>query len=352
MKLSIRCLTIAVTLVTVTACTETSTPTDESHFLIAVAGYGGPLHIIDQSGHEVATISCGPGCGLYHPDWSRSGKLLSMIGYEQATLSSILFVSNADGSNLREITRTAPMRDGGPQGTIRLVGNKYQQGWSRSGQLAYIKRDTIFEMQTAQSKPLVVAAGVNTFDISWVGDTAIAYLSIDSPSKLQVVDIRSGQTKVIATFRGFVYKQDWAPDGSAYAVVVSKPDTMQLFKMYVADGSGTLMATNSEMSNPCFSEDSKSLTFIGHDYGKANSLFVVEGISSPPREVAPRLNPGGQPLWATTREILSEVSAGFAITDITTSVSTIMPGPPAASGFVISTSHCNKMFYLLPEGSG
>lgn len=272
-----------------------------------------------------------------------------MIGYDP-NRNSILYVSDETGSNLREITRAAPIPEPSIQGTIRSIPNYYDQAWSADGRLAYVKRDTIFQLPAGATagSPIAIVAGAH--DLTWfAGDSSI---SLVSGGALKIVNVNSGVTTQLGPFSAGVTLHDPAPDGSAVAIEVRVSDAVRLYVVNLTTNSTSLVATHNQMSSPCWSSDSKAIVFTASNFGDINRLYTFRIQDTQPVESVPQIGPVGySAMWTQgSRSLLTLASAGFALADLSTSQVTTIPGPGSLNGYAVSTARCGKMFYLLPDG--
>jgi hypothetical protein len=318
------------------------------HFIIAATIFGDNLlHLIDEKGAEKATVTCGQNCSFFHPEWSPV-EHVAVIGVDLKTHYSILYVAKYDGTDLREIDRTAPLAEAGSQGQIRQIPNYYDQTWSNDGRLAYVKRDTIFQLTSLAGGPTIVIEGLATHGISWLpGEKAISF---PLGSSIKKVFVRGGDTATVASFQGTVLSHEWAPDGSALAVTVQLADSVALVKVDVKSGAVTPIAKAYQISSPCWSQDGTSIAYVTIERSRVEHLYVVD-TAGPPREIGTNFGVVDAALWDDTgRWVVTLAPRGFAVNDATTGTSSVIPAPGDVHGYALSTGHCGKMFYLLPDG--
>jgi TolB protein len=133
----------------------------------------------------------------------------------------------------------------------------------------------------------------------------LAYVSFDqSKPVVNVLDLRSGRSAIVANFKGNNSAPAWSPDGTKLAVSLTTTGNTQIYVMN-ADGSGVRRVSNSNAidTEAQFSGDGQSLYFLSDRSGGPQIYKMSVNGGQPARltfngtyNISPRISPDGTTL--------------------------------------------------------
>jgi len=240
-------------------------------------GHDGDVWVAQDGG----TYPLTPG-GRYwgQPDTSPDGGQVALVGW--GANSSDVFVMDADGSDLRQVTRSQQ----------RVLGNNdwvFFPRWSPDGEtIAYISDRTTFypmlwTMRPNGANPRQVSLPRNGLDAidayAWAPDgTRIAATRFDgSLSQIHVIELTPpGRSRAITSEPGGALDPSWSPDGASIAYA-AREGRRNIIKVIDAQGTGspiTLVQTDMARA-PRWSPSGSALAYVAL-VGRQFELFMVD----------------------------------------------------------------------------
>lgn len=248
--------------------------------LIAFSGgsFGGPQIIVMRSdgSQQVAITSGGTIQGTsehpfpaWEPAWSPDGSQIAFRGFWGHGDNSDLFVMNADGSNVRQLTRDANVADPAwsPDGTTIAVSGFdgiYTIDAGGGGLSRITPESTLWHNHPSWSPDGTRIA----YDRSVEGIAQIFMVGLDGTDDHQISDTPSGASA-----------PSWSPDGASIAFVGGLSGTPDIYLMN-ADGTGVRSLTTCDAPdcegdfNPAWSPDGSRIVF-GRDSDGGPSLYML-----------------------------------------------------------------------------
>lgn len=240
-------------------------------------GHDGDVWVAQEGGLYPLT----PG-GRYwgQPDASPDGGQLALVGW--GTNSSDVFVMNADGSDLRQLTRSQQ----------RALGNNdwvFFPRWSPDGDtIAFISDRTTFYPMLWTMRPnganarqvLQPRNGLDAIDsYAWSPDgTRIAATRFDSSmSQIHVIELTTpARSRVITSEPGGALDPSWSPDGAtiAYAAREGRRSVIKAIDAQGASSPITLVQTDLARA-PRWSPSGSALAYVAL-VGRQFELFMVD----------------------------------------------------------------------------
>ena len=239
-------------------------------------GHGGEIWVAEGGALQPVTQG-----GRYwgHPDWSPDGSELVLVGWSQNATD--LFVLGADGSNLRQLTRSQQRR---------LPDNDwvFAPRWSPDGQsIAFLSDRSAFYpmlwvMRADGANARALASPRGGFDamdkFAWSPDgTRIAVTRFDnSGSQIQVIELAApARARTITNEPGGAFDPSWSPDGTQLTYA-AREGRRTVIKVIDAQGgqSATLLQTDLARS-PVWSPAGTAVAYIGLQ-GREFELFSVD----------------------------------------------------------------------------
>ena len=196
------------------------------------------LHVMDADGSNLRQVMFGPENWSQEPAWSPNGEQIAFHKYTTKEIRnnpvSEIFVIDADGTDLRQLTNTQ----------LPFDGTNSSPTWSPGGeQVAY-----------GSSK--------------WFEDDAIVILDADGTDTRQVV-----------AHKGIYPSPNWSPDGKKIAFIDYRDGKFGIYVMN-ADGSDITQLTFNDWDlAPSWSPDSKQIAFMSDRDGDMK-IYVMNADGS------------------------------------------------------------------------
>jgi Tol biopolymer transport system component len=192
-----------------------------------------------------------------------------------------LFVMNADGTGLRQLTHEG--------------GYATSPSWSPDGNtIAYSKSREKFDPTNiylidadgGPSTPLAIDPSMNQHDPSWSPDgTRIAFVLIRSGGRGPNVisSMRLDGTDRVEIARGPVWDPAWSPDGASIAYLRKEDKTMRIW-VSAPDGSGAHELADTVYGSPVWAPDGSSITFARLSGSGSVEVWLVDPAGGTPPE--------------------------------------------------------------------
>jgi dipeptidyl aminopeptidase/acylaminoacyl peptidase len=202
--------------------------------------------------------------------WSHDGGWLAFLSDKEQPGQLQLYVARPAGDEMRRVTKAA--------------GFLADPQWSPDG-----KRLAV--LQTAGARQAIGATQPSAREIGVVEEHV-------AEQRLAVVELDSGEMRLISPADHHVYEYDWSPDGERMAAIAapgSGDNNWYIAKLYVLDvaaGRMTPLADpHMQIAMPRWSPDGRTIAFIGglmSDEGlNGGDIFLLPAEGGQPRNVTP-----------------------------------------------------------------
>ena len=226
-------------------------------------GHSGDVWVAESGGLYPLTQG-----GRYwgQPDWSPDGSEVVLVGWGQNATD--LFVLNADGSGLRQLTRS--------QGR-RLADNDwvFSPRWSPDGQLIAFLADRstfypmLWTMRPDGTNPRALVQPRSGFDaidtFAWSPDgTRIAATRFDNTaSQIQVIEMSAPtRARAITNEPGGAFDPSWSPDGTQIAYA-AREGRKSVIKVIDAEGGAPTTVAQTDLGrSPEWSPSGTALAYV------------------------------------------------------------------------------------------
>ena len=314
-------------------------------------GGGGPTSIVRVLDRKVvppapSTITAGRSARRERdPAWAPDGR-------------SLAFVSDADGKDEAQIY-VADVEDArsSPRQLTRLSGDLRSVRFSPDGKTIAV----LYTEGAAHPGPLEAVEPVTGEAESRV-----------PVSRLELVDVATGEARPVSRADLHVHEYDWSADGARFAVVGSAAPgdrhwwTSKLYVLDAATGSDRVVYTPpTQIAEPRLSPDGKSIAFIGglmsdEGYTGGDVFVVAADGGGPARNLTPGMRASARSLaWPRGTKLLFDamVDGGTAVqaVDLSGKIEVLAPGPseaiehPAFSGDGAVSAVVRSSFSHPPE---
>jgi Tol biopolymer transport system component len=239
-------------------------------------GHSGDVWVAEAGGLHPLTQG-----GRYwgQPDWSPDGSHVVLVGWAQNATD--LFVLDADGSGLRQLTRSQQRR-------LADSDWVFSPRWSPDGELiAYLSdRSAFYPMlwtmraDGANPRALVQPRGgldaVDTFAWSPDGSRIAATRFDNSGSQIQVIEIAApARARNITTEPGGAFDPSWSPDGSQI-VYAAREGRRTVVKVVDAQGGSPTTVVQTDLArSPEWAPSGTALAYLALA-GREFELFTVD----------------------------------------------------------------------------
>ncbi len=195
-----------IVMVDMTAAPTLDPVRDPKAFLPNLSAYGGPVVAIDPRSGLVArsivdfspaTVSLAPdlehfvlmGTPLGHPNWPQGINIGSFHGREPRSLMRVQAAQHYERPDM------APTLDWSPDGKTILF--------------SYLGAISLVDLATGKSRKIADGTGA-----SWSPSADwIAYISLKSPSQVVLLNLATGDSKVVDTGKQAAFPIEWSPEG-------------------------------------------------------------------------------------------------------------------------------------------
>ena len=239
-------------------------------------GHSGDIWVAEAGGTYPLTQG-----GRYwgQPDWSPDGAHVVLVGWGQSATE--LFVLDADGSGLRQLTRSQARRLGDNDWV-------FSPRWSPDGSLiAYLTDHSTFYPMLWTMRPdgsgaralVQPRSGFDAVDtFAWSPDgTQIAATRFDnSTSQIQVLDVATPtRARTLTSEPGGAFDPSWSPDGSQI-VYAAREGRRTVIKVIDAQGgTPTTIAQTDLGRNPDWSPSGTAIAYVALA-GREFELYTVD----------------------------------------------------------------------------
>lgn len=247
---------------------------------------GGDIFVWDGSIEKVLEVG-----NASYPRWSRDGDRFVMVRTGDAY--SDLWIANADGSGLQQLTFNKPQLQPGTKAYVDQALWALDPVWSpASDQIAFVmdrgtSQNYLWLMSEPGADPIRVAAStVNgdhverpsfspdgqqiVFAQRATGDT-----SLQRTTRLWKVTPATGALEPVAEAEGGAYAPAWSPDGNWIAYIVRTGTENDVWVVPAEGGEPTRLTDLGDVAAPAWSPDGTWLAFLKVD-GTSFKAMAVE----------------------------------------------------------------------------
>jgi Tol biopolymer transport system component/DNA-binding CsgD family transcriptional regulator len=241
------------------SATPTPTPTDAENGVpgrngriafVSGTTNGWEIHSMAHDGSGRTSMISGP--EAYYPAWSPDGTKIAFQGTTSGFGSSDIFVANADGSGVTNLTNNP--------------GPNYSPAWSPDGsRIAFSKDNDLWVMNADGSGAMMIFGASDSYDFSpsWSPDgSKIAFYVIRAGSLggPGIFTVNADGTRLARlTFGGLI--PAWSPDGTRIAFTSHDSGRNEIHVMN-ADGSNQVQLTDKGGHSPTWSPDGGTIAFV------------------------------------------------------------------------------------------
>jgi Tol biopolymer transport system component len=256
---------------------------DSQHFVAALPvdllqggdEKGFDLFIYTVSSQEYRRLTTNPYSDTY-PAWSPDGQWISFFRYvEDEKRCGPLFPGISSGCNQVELY------------VIRPDGSEL----TRLLEFAYIVHSNIGDFDLPHNTP------------SWSPDSQwLAILTGVEQPDITLVNIKNGETRMIAANPALDIYPTWSPDGSRLAFVSDREGNREIY-LISPDGTGIVNLTNNPAydSNPVWSPSGRHIAFLSNREGRL-ALYVMDAGGGNPTKIGEN-SVISQPVWFPLTDI-------------------------------------------------
>ncbi len=240
------------------------------------------------------------------PRWSSDGRRFIFVRTGDAF--SDLYVANADGSGVRQITHDQPTLQPGSEAYVRNAVWALDPAWSRSGdEVAFVSdrgtdKNFLWLYRSLDENPTLVRAStlngdnVEHPDFSPDGSAIVFDQRRPTSSGMQrltqifKVDLASGQMQALVEGDQGAYDPAWSPDGKWIAYIQRTGARNDLWVVPASGGQPVQLTSIGSVAAPAWSPDGTMIAFLESDGAtfKASYVTFSVGVDGKPKAGKPQ----------------------------------------------------------------
>ncbi|HSS21428.1 MAG TPA: DUF5050 domain-containing protein [Pyrinomonadaceae bacterium] len=246
---------------------------DDSRILFSALQNGKwNIYVMRADGAQVTKLMNNPDINYFNPSWSPNGKQIVFSARQAKPAKSDIFVMNADGTGVRQLTTDA--------------ANDSSPAWSPNGkQIAFISdRDggehdlQVYLMRADGSEQRrLVKSATHDYDPQWSPDgKRIVYYAEKGDRKDQVwiVNADGSNPTLVTGGEGHNIFPAWTPDGSiVFASQRTGPEENMTMYTVKTDGSGLKRLSEQQAFLARMAHDGMRVAFLAGQYPR-NAMYV------------------------------------------------------------------------------
>ena len=135
----------------------------------------------------------------------------------------------------------------------------------------------------------------------------IAYIEFNEKkvATIYLMDLQSGQSRVMGAFEGLNFAPRFSPDGTSVVMSLSKGDWTAIYTMNLASGNVTQLTPNVAIdTSPCFAPDGNSIIFSS-DRSGAQQIYVMDRSGSNVRRLTFGEGSYSQPVYSPRGDMIA-----------------------------------------------